>query len=112
VQVLSYGSNVTPSNQFSKPKPGLVFAAIEVQGCAGQEETRTGFLNPFSFSLLMPDDSRVQSALPVKDPGLHIGPEAPGACTRGFVTYEIAAHAKPTAVLWDGPGNTVKWEIP
>ena len=112
VQVHSYASDIAASNPFSEAQPGKSFSAIDVEACAGRQRSDGGVVNPFQFTLLMPDGSRVQTSIPVKDPGLNVVPLDPGTCTRGFVTYETTIGARPTVVVWETTGIDVRWTVP
>jgi len=111
VKVYSYAPDISPSNPFSKAQPGTSFSAIDVDGCAGGQRRDAGVVNPFEFTLLMPDGSRVQTSIPVKDPGLNVVPLDPGACIRGFVTFETPSGATPKAVVLEAGGTTVTWRV-
>src|SRR5215216_2055903 len=93
VTVYSYTSSLTPANQFTKPKPGNEFSAIEVQACAGDNETT---INPANFSLQMPNDSRLQTAFATAiEPNLPLSNLASGDCVRGYVTFETPQGESP-----------------
>ena len=101
VQVYGYSADITPSNEFSRPRPGSVFSVIDVEGCAGQSPTPGALLNPFFFHLELPDGSTVPAGIPVKDPALSVARLIPGACSRGFVTFEVPTGVAP--VTWSTP---------
>lgn len=111
VQVYSYNSGITSGNQFLRPKAGMQYVAIDVEGCA-KAASPFGTVNPFSFHLAMPDNTRLQSGVPAKEPALNSGAQAPGDCIRGWVTFEVPTGAKPAAVIFDELGTSVKWAIP
>ena len=112
IQVHSYTPNVTASNQFAKPGPGMSFSVIDVEGCARQAST-TGVVNPFFFELQMPDNTRADATfLPVKTPELRSGAMAAGDCIRGNVAFEVPTGVKPVAVVFSTFATSVKWNIP
>ena len=111
VRVHGYDGNATPSNEFSRARPGMTFRAVDVEACAGPQRSQDGVVNPFDFVLLLPDGGRAQSSIPVKEPGLGVAPLDPGRCTRGFVTYEVIAGVTPTAVVFERPGLNVRWTV-
>lgn len=112
IQVFSYTPNVAASNQFAKPAAGTAYAVIDVEGCA-KVASPTGVVNPFSFELQMPDNTRADATfLPVKTPELRSGAQAPGDCIRGNVAFEVPTSTKPVAVVFSNFGTVVKWNIP
>jgi hypothetical protein len=112
VAVLAYAPNVPPANPFLRPRPRNVFAAIEVEGCAGREGNAAGSLNPFFFALVLPDDTRANPTVPVVQPVFNPAGLAAGACRRGWVTFEIPEATKPTAIVFETFANPATWTIP
>ena len=112
IQVHSYTPNVAASNRFATPAAGTAFSVIDVEGCA-RAASPTGVVNPFSFELQMPDNTRADATfLPVKTPELRSGAQAPGDCIRGNVAFEVPTGVKPVAVVFSNFGTVVKWNIP
>ncbi|HTJ73860.1 MAG TPA: hypothetical protein VL337_00705 [Acidimicrobiales bacterium] len=112
VQVYAYSANVTPSNQFSKPRPGAAFATVDAEACSGPSPTPGGLLNPFFFHLEVPGSETIPAGIPVKDPALNVAGLAPGACSRGFVTFEVPTDKTPSTVVYGIPAGSVRWSIP
>jgi hypothetical protein len=111
VQVFEFLAAVTPSNQFSKPAPGSVFAVIDVEGCAGNSPAPDGILNPFFFHLNLRDRSTVPAGIPVKEPALTVPSLASGDCSRGFVTFEVPEGVAAQAVTYDIPTGSIRWKL-
>jgi hypothetical protein len=111
VQVHAYSANITPSNQFSKPRPGSAFATLDVEACSGSSPTPGGLLNPFFFHLEVPGSSPIQAGIPVKEPALNVTSLAPGACSRGFVTFEVPTDKTPTTVVYGIPAASIRWTV-
>jgi hypothetical protein len=112
VQVYAYAANITPSNQFSKPRPGAAFATVDAEACSGPSPTPGGLLNPFFFHLEVPGSDSIPAGIPVKDPALNVTGLAPGACSRGFVTFEVPSDKTPSTVVYGIPVGSVRWSIP
>jgi hypothetical protein len=112
VQVFAYSANITPSNQFSKARPGAAFATVDAEACSGPSPTPGGLLNPFFFHLEVPGSASIPAGIPVKDPALNVTGLAPGACSRGFVTFEVPTDKSPSAVVYGIPVGSVRWSIP
>lgn len=112
VQVYAYSADVTPSNPFSKPPPGSTFAVVDAEACAGPSQAADGLLNPFYFHLEIPGADAIPAGIPVKDPPLGATGLAPGACSRGFVTFEVPSGKTPTTVVYGTPATSIRWTIP
>lgn len=100
-------------NQFIKPKEGKEYAAIDMEFCAGLavEEGAAG-ANPFDFAIQLPDNTRGEQTIDIKEPGLHDTTLPPNECVRGWITFEIPAGQKATFVLYNGEDTIVKWAVP
>ena len=109
VQLHAYDPNV-PGAPDLKPDPGKVFVAIDVEGCAGAPAPG-GLMNPFFFSLQLPDQARADAAFPVREPALHAVSQAAGECNRGWVTFEISKGSRPSAVLFSYFAETARWDL-
>lgn len=123
MQVFSYEQPVPdPDPEFSLLEPGFEWAVIDVEACAGPTEDDTGlrFVNPFDFELQMPDNTRLMSDIPVKEPALNdVALPGAGECARGFVTYQVPEGQRPVAVVDtavtadDGfTPRPVRWMVP
>lgn len=112
VQVYAYSAAVTPSNPYSQPRPGTAFSVLDVEACSGPSPTPGGLLNPFFFSLEMPDRSSIPAGIPVKDPPLNVSTLGPGACSRGFVTFEVPTGVAPAVVVYGIPSVSIRWKVP
>jgi hypothetical protein len=115
VQVFTYEQPVAPPDEFTTPEAGNEWAVIDVEACAGPFDDPEGlrYANPFDFELIMPDNTRVISDLPVREPALN-DTELPYAndCVRGFVSYQVPAGQRPRAVEDTGTDPSVQWTIP
>jgi hypothetical protein len=110
VTVYSYTPSVPPSNQFSKPKSGNEFSVIDAETCAGNAAMS---LNPQSFGLQMPDNSRLDPAFSsAVEPRLNLTNLGTGDCARGYVTFETPQGQTPSFVLFEQPNAPpVKWAV-
>lgn len=101
VTVYSYSSPIQSDNELSKPKAGTQFAAIDVEGCAGSQSGDENSLNPFYFSLQMPDNTRLMPTASVAEPALPLTNLLPGDCVRGLVTFQVPQGQSPSYVRFD-----------
>lgn len=121
VTLHSYTSPVQSEERFWQPQPGKQFATIDVEGCAGSS-AGNGYatLNPFYFSLQMPDNTRLGLTIPaVIRPDLNHTNLEPGECVRGFVSFQVPQGTTPSYVHMGssmrvsitGPRETAKWAV-
>ncbi len=97
------------------PELGKEFAVADIRVCAvsaGSQEGLTGSLFNLVFSggdRVSPSDTAV-----VKQPNLlDIQGLGPRQCSRGYMTFEIAAGTRPTVVTYEpGPLLTYEWKLP
>jgi hypothetical protein len=115
VQVFSYEQPVPPPDEFMTPNPGFGWAVIDVEACAGPFDDPEGlrYVNPYDFELIMPDNTRMVSDLPVREPALN-DTELPYAndCARGFVSFQVPAGQRPRAVENTNTQPSIQWTIP
>lgn len=78
-------AKVTSDNMFLQPDPGNQYLAIEINMCAGNAETTA---NPYDWTLVMSDNSRVEPTYGIAEPDLNDTPLLPGDCVHGWVTFE------------------------
>lgn len=102
VQVFSYEQPVLPPDGFTPPSTGQEFAVIDVEACAGPTDEAGRAVNPFDFELVMPDNTRRQAEIPVREPALNYVelPKA-GDCARGFVSFQVPAGQRPAYIKVD-----------
>ncbi len=106
--VYSYESPIPPPDEYTKPDPGKEFAAIDVEGCATPSKS-AGF-NPFDFTLQMPDNTRLEADIEVKEPALHDTTLTPGDCVRGWITFQTPQGERPGFVIFTG-SSIIKWTV-
>ncbi len=113
VTVYSYSSPVQSNNEFSKPEAGTQFAAIDVEGCAGSQSGDENSLNPYYFSLQMPDNTRMRPTASVAEPALPLTNLLPGGCVRGLVTFQVPQGQGPSHVHFEQPfpKEVAEWSI-
>lgn len=113
-----------PPPEFFRPDPGMEYAVADVELCAtgdlstdafGNErppEEQVASVNPFDFELVMPDNSRLQPTIAVREPALNSTDLAQDECVRGWVSWEVPAGVRPVAVLdkQTGPPN-IRWTV-
>ncbi len=95
-----------------KPDEGKQSAVVDVEGCAGNnlmDEER--YLNPFDFSLQMPDNTRIEPTMPVVDPALNHTDLLPEDCVRGLVTFQVPKGQRLSYVRFDQmfPEEMARW---
>jgi hypothetical protein len=117
VTVYSYTSPAQPANNIWTPAPGTQYAAIDVEGCAGDVEvtdaanTQMTF-NPFSFTLQMLDNTRLQPTVGVVEPVLVAVSLPPEDCLRGSVSFEVPQGQTPSYVIFTKPSQeSARWAI-
>jgi hypothetical protein len=106
--VLSYEQPL-PTEQYFEPEPGFEYAAIDVEGCAGSGSETS--LNPYSFTLQMRDNTRLQSDVPIAEPPLNAVTLPPGDCVRGYVTFRVPEGETPRYVVFDESFDPIKWSV-
>lgn len=113
VTVHSYSSPVDPDNDFSKPEAGTQFATIDVEGCAGDQPEDEVSLNPYYFSLQMPDNARLRPTASVVEPALPSTTLLPEDCVRGLVTFQVPQGQRPDYVRFEQPlpSEVAKWSL-
>ncbi len=111
IRVYQYYGQVPAQNDFMRPKGGMEFGAIDVEGCANNDAQRFS-LNPFYFNLQMPDNTRSESTMPAAEPELNHTELAPGECVRGYVTFEVPQGQTPIAIYFKPMGGeSARWNI-
>lgn len=80
------------------------FLALDVEECAGPNvpSGTTVSANPFDFTLLMPDNTRIEPSIGVKEPALHVTDMLTGDCVRGWATFEVPQGQQPTEIRYQG----------
>ncbi len=106
--VYSYESPIPPPDEYTKPEPGKEFAAIDVEGCATPSKS-AGF-NPFDFTLQMPDNTRLEADIAVKEPALNDTTLTPGDCVRGWITFQTPQGERPKFIIFTG-SSIIKWTV-
>ena len=111
-----YSYEVPVVAEFFEPDPGNAFAAIDVEGCAKADLEAPASINPFDFELQMPDNTRRQADIGVREPSLNDTTLFAGDCVRGFVTFQVPAGVTPTVVIFetfDADFNpiVIKWTV-
>lgn len=101
---------VTATNTFTTAKPGMQFAAAEVQECAGPAGERFS-PNRFDFELALADNTRVRAAIEVQAPQLASSPLLPGDCIRGWVSFEMPSGATVRHVVYSAGNASAKWRV-
>lgn len=111
----TYEAPFTDPTGLWTPDPGMVFATIDVEGCT-DPEGEGGSLNPFDFRLQMPDNTRLDADVGVREPPLNHTELPPGDCVRGWVTFQVQEGITPATVnfeTFDAEGRAVviKWQV-
>jgi hypothetical protein len=112
VTIHAFETDVKSGNQFSQPEEGNMYAAIDVEACAGPTPEKGSMsVNPLDFSLQMPDNTRIRESEHVKEPDLQVTDLPPNECVRGWNTYEVPAGQKPAFVIYEGT-SILKFRVP
>lgn len=99
------------------PQPGMRYLAVEVEGCTRPDLDVPTALDPARFELQMEDNTRARSLLiGGKEPRLLPSVSMAGECTRGWVTFEFPAGARPKYVVYNTLDRerrpaVIKWAI-
>lgn len=101
-------------DQYITPEPGNIYIAFDVEGCANSTEAAT--LNPNYFRVQMPDSSRINSYIGIREPALNHTELVPGDCVRGWVTFEVPEAQRPTSINFETYDMefrpiVLKWEL-
>lgn len=119
VSVLTYSQPVTPSDQFTTPSAGDVFAVITVQDCAGPGGEPSG-PDTTSFTLVLADGSQLQSdSQDATTPSLDsINALSPGQCGEGSVTFDVPQGQRPVSIEYTASSSSsssatvARWAVP
>ena len=104
----------------AKPDPGFEFSTIEVEGCAGSSSGEDlMYVGSNAFSLRSPDGTRVQPEgfgkdEKVREPALRTMDPVPGACERGFVTFQTPRGERPHLVVFEEQfvlDSAIAWKV-
>lgn len=109
-EITVHSYEYVPPSDIWQPEPGFRFAAIDVEGCAAPDLEGSAGLNPFDFSLQMPDNTRLETDIGVKEPTLNDTTLPPGDCVRGWVTYQVPEGQTPTSVIFTA-SSIIKWAV-
>ncbi len=101
VTIHSIEDPVISSNQFLQPDPGNRFLSLDTEICAGTKESSA---NPYNFEFQMPDNTRRDPGIGVREPSLNGTQLAPGDCVRGWTTFQITDGETPAFIIYEGPG--------
>jgi hypothetical protein len=91
------------------PDKGKRYYAVEVKGCAGENESDLSF-EPEYFGLRLEGGSVSVPSLGVKKPDLRGGTLSEGKCLSGWITYEIPEKVKAIGVVYNG-ASFFEWGI-
>lgn len=105
VQMIAFVQPVSPG--VIEPDPGMEFAAVEAEICAGARGARR--VTPDAISVEMPDGRRRGRAyLGPKEPALADAKLGGGACVRGWVSFEVPTGQRPAYVVFQG-SSVLRW---
>ena len=107
VTVFSFASTVKGTR---KPASGTVFAAADVEACAGPHAPpRTGVFRA-QFALQTPDQTGWHSVDPVKEPALKDMLLKSNQCERGWISFQLPSGQKPRFIVLLS-SDIVKWQV-
>lgn len=93
------------------PFPGDVFAAADVEACAGSKADSTTGITPTAFHLEIGHFTAHPATAAAKEPALATTPLKAGQCARGWITFEVPQGAKVAYVIFTG-SKVVAWRVP
>ena len=109
ITVRSY--EYVPPTDIWQPEPGFEYNAADVEACASPSTEGSVDLNPAAFNLQMPDNTRLETDVGVKEPSLDFTTLPPGDCVRGFVTFQVPQSETPAYFLFAGSSTIIKWAV-
>lgn len=116
--VFSYESPL--SVEGAKAEPGFEFSTVEVEGCAGSSSGKDlMYVGSNAFSLRSADGTRVQPEgfgrdAKVREPALRTMDPVPGACERGFITFQTPRGERPHLVVFEEQfvlESAIAWKV-
>lgn len=116
ITVFGYDQPWVFDNQFAGTllKAGDEFVTIDAQGCIGPSAKSPLDLNPFGFTLELPNHQRIQPGPGFRKPALDATPLQLGDCARGFITFEVPVGVRAAFVRFTPPGlgtTSAKWKV-
>lgn len=96
---------------FPTPAVGRAYVAADVGGCQARPGPGGEGPDPSAFELVMPDNTRARSTIPIREPSLSATRLAAGDCVRGWITFDAPAGVRPVAVVFNA-STLVRWTVP
>ncbi len=109
-EITVHSYEYVPPTDIWQPEPGFEFAATDIEGCASPNLEGSAGFNPYDFGLQMPDNTRLDPDIGVKEPTLNDTTLTPGDCVRGFVTFQVPQGETPSYVIFTG-SSIIKWAV-
>lgn len=109
-EITVHSYEYVPPTDVWQPEPGFEYAAADIEGCASPSLEGSAGFNPYDFGLQMPDNTRLQPDIAVKEPALHDTTLTPGDCVRGYVTFQVPQGQTPASVIFTG-SSIIKWAV-
>jgi hypothetical protein len=112
VTVYAYEQPAVSDNRFIQPDPGNEYAIADVGGCASPSATKTSYFSSGFFELQMPDHTRRQNTISVREPALHTANLSAGDCLRGWLTFQVPIGTRPKFIIasdFINAGSSLKW---
>lgn len=100
-----------PPTDIWQPEPGFEYNAADIEACASPDLKGSADFNPFDFGLQMPDNTRLQPHVGVKEPALNLTTLPPGDCVRGYVTFQVPQGGTPAYVIFSARSTIIKWAV-
>ena len=112
VTVFSMNHPVSPTAPYPIARPGKELAAADIEVCAGTSGSQHG-VPVFAFNLVLPGGALLAPLPGIEQPDLYnVKALSPNACARGYLGFEIANGAQPSAVRFlPGPFRTYEWAL-
>lgn len=110
VTVFSVQTGVSPQESMYEAREGREFFVIEAEVCVPETANEPAYFTPREFSLRVSETVRRMASVPTKLPALRGSSVDPGACNRGFITFQIDDGESPQDVVYEG-SSSVEWNI-
>ena len=104
-------SYVSPVGSSAAAGAGMIYAAADIEACAGPNASSATGVASSLFVVQTPDQTGWAAVAPVKKPALQPSYLSPNHCERGWVTFKVPKAQKAAYVVLLSSA-VVKWTIP
>ncbi|CAN5890756.1 hypothetical protein BH23ACT11_BH23ACT11_29300 [soil metagenome] len=110
VTVFSGERGIPPEDFVYEARAGMEFFIVEAEVCGSETGAEPSYFTPREFSLLNANAVRRMASVPTRLPALRGSSVDPGACNRGYITFQVEEGKEPEAVVYEG-SEAVEWEL-